>query len=59
MQTVYHVHTPEAAGMILPVKELIEVENVPASAVQTAGQQRAERKAPLGIVMVGSKVGSW
>ena len=55
MQTVYHPHTPEAAGMILAVKELVEVENVPASAVRTAGQQRAERKAPRGFVVVGSK----
>lgn len=55
MQTVYHPHTPEAAGMILAVKELIEVENVPASAVRTAGQQRAERKAPRGFVVIGSK----
>jgi large subunit ribosomal protein L30 len=58
MQTVYHAHTPEAAGMILAVKELVEVENVPASAVRTAGQQRAERKAPRGFVVVGSKVAS-
>ena len=58
MQTVYHAHTPEAAGMILSVKELVEVENVPASAVRTAGQQRAERKAPRGFVVVGSKVPS-
>ena len=58
MQTVYHAHTPEAAGMILAVKELVEVENVPASAVRTAGQQRAERKAPRGFVVVGSKVPS-
>jgi large subunit ribosomal protein L30 len=56
MQTVYHTHTPEAAGMILAVKELVEVENVPASAVRTAGQQRAERKAPRGFVVVGSKI---
>jgi large subunit ribosomal protein L30 len=58
MQTVYHAHTPEAAGMILAVKELVEVENVPASAVRTAGQQRAERKAPRGFIVVGSKVAS-
>lgn len=58
MQTVYHAHTPEAAGMILAVKELVEVDNVPASAVRTAGQQRAERKAPRGFVVVGSKLGS-
>ncbi|KAH9976127.1 hypothetical protein BGW80DRAFT_1117702, partial [Lactifluus volemus] len=54
MQTVYHPHTPEAAGMILAVKELVEVENVPSSAVRTAGQQRAERKAPRGFTVVGS-----
>jgi large subunit ribosomal protein L30 len=55
MQKVYHSHTPEAAGMILAVKELVEVENVPASAVRTAGQQRKERKAVRGYVVVGSK----
>ncbi|KAF8493985.1 hypothetical protein F5888DRAFT_1569184, partial [Russula emetica] len=54
MQTVYHSHTPEAAGMILAVKELVEVQNVPASAVRTAGQQRKERKALRGFVVVGS-----
>jgi large subunit ribosomal protein L30 len=58
MQTVYHPHTPEAAGMILAVKELVEVQNVSASAVRTAGQQRAERKAPRGFTVVGSKVGA-
>lgn len=57
MQTVYHAHTPEAAGMILAVKELVEVENVPASAVRTPGQQRVERKATRGFTVVGSKVG--
>lgn len=55
MQTVFHQHTPEAAGMILSVKELVEVQNVPASAVRTAGQQRKERKASRGFVVVGSK----
>ena len=58
MQTVYHAHTPEAAGMILAVKEMVEVGNVPASAVRTAGQRTAERKATRGYVVVGSKVGS-
>jgi len=58
MQTVYHPHTSEAAGMILAVKELVEVQNVPPSAVRTAGQQRAERKAPRGFFVVGSKVGA-
>ncbi|KAI9462665.1 hypothetical protein F5148DRAFT_540625 [Russula earlei] len=56
MQTVYHPHSPEVAGMILAVKELVEVQNVPSSAVRTAGQQRAERRAPRGFTVVGSKI---
>jgi large subunit ribosomal protein L30 len=56
MQTVYHPHTPEAAGMILAVKELVEVQNVSASAVRTAGQQRVERKAPRGFTVVRSRI---
>ena len=58
METVYHAHMPEAATMILAVKELVEVGNVPASAVRTAGQQRVERKATRGCVVVESKFGS-
>ncbi|KAF8501136.1 hypothetical protein F5888DRAFT_1583571, partial [Russula emetica] len=54
MQTVYHPHTLEAAGMILAVKELVEVQNVPASMVQMVGQQRKEQKALRGFVVVGS-----
>ncbi|KAI9431084.1 hypothetical protein H4582DRAFT_1822989, partial [Lactarius indigo] len=48
MQTVYHLRTPEAVGMILAVKELVEVEYVPASAVWIVGHQRAERKTRAG-----------
>ncbi|KAI0064953.1 hypothetical protein BV25DRAFT_1784936, partial [Artomyces pyxidatus] len=55
MQTVYHRHDPETAGKILAVKELVEVENVPASAVRTKTEQRRERKAPRGFVVVRSK----
>ncbi len=55
MQTVYHPYSPEAAGMILAVKELVEVQNVPAGVVRTAGQQRKERKASRGFVVVGSR----
>ena len=54
MQTVYHPHTPECAGKILKVKELVEVENVPASAVRTKTEQRQERKASRGYEVVGS-----
>lgn len=56
-QTVYQRHTPEAAGMILRVKELVEVENVPASAVRTQHEQTMERKAPRGYSVTGSKLG--
>ncbi|KAI6039913.1 hypothetical protein EDC04DRAFT_1622621 [Pisolithus marmoratus] len=56
MQTVYHPHTPEAGGKILKVKELVEVENVPASAVRTQEQQRQERKAPRGYAVAGSRM---
>ena len=58
MQVGYHAHTSEASGVILAVKELIKVVNVPANAVRTVGQQRAECKAPRAFVAVGSKVGS-
>ena len=54
MQTVYHPHTPECAGKILKVKELVEVENVPASAVRTKTEQRVERKASRGYKVVES-----
>ncbi|KAN0092564.1 hypothetical protein V8E55_003348 [Tylopilus felleus] len=56
MQTVYHQHTPEAAGKIIKVKELVEVENVPASAVRTQSEQRWERRAPRGYSIGGSRL---
>ena len=56
LQTVYHRHTPDIAGKILTVKELVRVENVPASAVRTKLQQRQERKAPRGYSVTGSKL---
>lgn len=56
MQTVYHEHTPEAAGKILKVKELVEVENVPVSAVRTQSEQRWERRAPRGYSIGGSRL---
>jgi large subunit ribosomal protein L30 len=55
MQTVYHEHSPINAGKILAVKELVEVENVPASAIRTKQEQRQERKAPRGYKLVGSQ----
>ena len=55
LQTVYHEHSPINAGKILRVKELVEVQNVPASAIRTKTEQRKERKAPRGYVVVGSR----
>lgn len=54
-QTVYHRHSPEVAGKILRVKELVEVENVPENLVRTKQQQRQDRKAPRGYKVIGSK----
>ena len=56
MQTVFHRHTPESAGKILRVKELVEVANVPASAVRTKTEQMRARRSPRGFVVVGSKL---
>ena len=53
MQTVFHPHSPEFAGKILAVKELVRVENVEAGAVRTKTEQRRERKAPRGFKVVG------
>ncbi|KIP10999.1 hypothetical protein PHLGIDRAFT_84123 [Phlebiopsis gigantea 11061_1 CR5-6] len=56
LQTVYHEHSQINAGKILRVKELVEVHNVPASAVRTKTEQRHERKAPRGYAVVGSRL---
>jgi large subunit ribosomal protein L30 len=53
---VYHPHSPETAGKILKVKELVEVENVPPSAVRDAREQRLERKASRGYKVQGSSL---
>lgn len=54
-QTVYHPHSQVVAGKILRVKELVEVENVPEHLVKTKQEQRQERKAARGYVVVGSR----
>jgi len=54
-QTVYFPHSPEVAGKILRVKELVEVENVPTHAVMTSTQQRQARKATRGYKVVGTR----
>lgn len=56
MQTVYHLHSPECAGKILKVKELVEVENVSAIQVRTKTEQRYERKASRGYAVLDSKL---
>ncbi|KAJ7465215.1 hypothetical protein FB451DRAFT_1262945 [Mycena latifolia] len=56
-QTVFHAHTPDIAGKILALKELLEVQNVPAVAVRNKQEQRTERRAPRGYEVVGSRLG--
>ncbi|KAG8683580.1 hypothetical protein FRC11_013348, partial [Ceratobasidium sp. 423] len=51
--TVFQKHSPEAAGKILRVKELVEVENVPESEVKTKQEMRQERKAVRGYSVIG------
>ncbi|TFK21465.1 hypothetical protein FA15DRAFT_672529 [Coprinopsis marcescibilis] len=58
-QTVYHRHTPEAAGKILAVKELVEVENVPDHLVKTKQQMRQDRKALRGYKVVSNRTDSF
>ncbi|EUC62773.1 ribosomal protein L30 [Rhizoctonia solani AG-3 Rhs1AP] len=50
--TVFQKHSPEAAGKVLRVKELVEVENVSASEVKTKQEMRQERKAVRGYSVV-------
>ena len=54
-QTVYHPHSPEVAGKILLVKELVEVENVPTEMVKTKQEMRKDRMASRGYKVVGSR----
>ncbi|KAJ3506968.1 hypothetical protein NLJ89_g6564 [Agrocybe chaxingu] len=56
-QTVYFPFSPEVAGKILRVKELVEVENVPTHMVMNKQQQRQARKATRGYKVVGSRDG--
>ncbi|KAG8743802.1 hypothetical protein FRC11_013722, partial [Ceratobasidium sp. 423] len=46
--TVFQNHSPEAAGKILRVQELVEVENVPESEVKIKQAMRRESKAVRG-----------
>lgn len=60
LQTVFHPHRPDIAGKILRVKELVLVENVPASAVRTKTEQRWERRPDPGFEAIGSwKMKGW
>jgi len=49
-------HCPQAAGKILLLKELVEVENVPATEVRTKQEQKRERRAQRGYVVKGNKL---
>ncbi|CAE6429190.1 unnamed protein product [Rhizoctonia solani] len=50
--TVFQKHSPEAAGKVLRVKELVEVENVPESEVKSKQEMRQNRKAVRGYSVV-------
>jgi ribosomal protein L30/L7E len=50
---IYHPHTPDISAKILWVKELVQVENVPASRVRTKTEQRWERRPQPGLKIVG------
>ncbi|KAJ4485715.1 hypothetical protein J3R30DRAFT_3252230, partial [Lentinula aciculospora] len=54
-QTVYHRHTPEAAGKILKVKELVQVENVTTDMVKTKQEMTKDRKAKRGYTVTGER----
>lgn len=54
-QTVYHPHSPEVAGKILRVKELVEVENVPRELVKTKQEQTMDRRATRGYKVIGNR----
>ena len=58
-QTVYFPHSPEVAGKILKVKELVSVENVPKHLVLTKQEQRQQRRAPKGYKIVGSRMATF
>jgi ribosomal protein L30 len=50
--TVFQKHSPEAAGKILRVKELVQVDNVPANEVKTKQEMRQDRKAVRGYSVI-------
>lgn len=52
MGVAFMAHSPEAAGKILRLKEIIEVQNVPASQVRNKVERRRDRKAPRGYVVL-------
>lgn len=52
MQSVFHTVSPETAGMVLKVKELVKVEQV--ARRKTIQQMRAERRPPVGFEVTGN-----
>ena len=56
---MYFPHSPEVAGKILKVKELVKVENVGEDMVMSDKEQRQARKASRGYTVVGTRKGSF
>lgn len=52
MQSVFHTVSPQTAGMVLKVKELVKVEQV--SERKTIQQMRAERRPATGFEVRGN-----
>ncbi|KAG8885535.1 hypothetical protein FRB97_000860, partial [Tulasnella sp. 331] len=52
MGVAFMPHSPEAAGKILRLKEIVEVQNVPTSQVRNKVERRQDRKAPRGYVVL-------
>ncbi|EJD06500.1 uncharacterized protein FOMMEDRAFT_17039 [Fomitiporia mediterranea MF3/22] len=52
MQTVFHPHSPEFAGKILAVKELVHVENVNKEEVKSQSEMRRLRRPQKGFEVV-------
>ena len=58
MRTVFHEYSPDIAGKILQVKELVQVTTVPTSAVRSPRELREERKALRGYEVVDRRPNS-
>ncbi|KZO96637.1 hypothetical protein CALVIDRAFT_537002 [Calocera viscosa TUFC12733] len=59
MQHVFHPFSGTTAGQILRVKELVVVQNVPASAVRTKQEERLLRRPNRGFQVLGRQGRPW